>query len=56
MGIYSLCLSPPEGRYVQELIYGLDAHQKLLNLVGEERLKSIKADPETGYASGLDRR
>ena len=44
------------GDYLETFIHGLDDHQGLLELVGQERLKTIQADPETGYASNLDRR
>jgi glutaconate CoA-transferase, subunit A len=42
--------------YLEKFIYGIDNYEELLQLVGEGRLAIIKADPETGYASGLDRR
>jgi glutaconate CoA-transferase, subunit A len=42
--------------YLEKFIYGIDNYEELLKLVGEEHLAVIKADPETGYASGLDRR
>lgn len=42
--------------YLDEFIYGVSDHQRLLSLVGEERIKSIKADPRTGYAVNLDRK
>lgn len=44
------------GDYLETFIHGLDDHQGLLERVGKERLKTIQADPETGYASNLDRR
>jgi len=39
------------GKYV----YDFEEHQELLNFVGKERLANIAADPETGYASNLER-
>ncbi len=39
----------------QRYVYGLHSHQELLDLIGEERLRLIKADPETGYACNLQR-
>jgi glutaconate CoA-transferase, subunit A len=41
--------------YLEKFIYGVNDYKELLQLVGETRLKSIKADPKTGYASGLGR-
>lgn len=42
--------------YLEKFVYGVGDHQELLSLVGEERLAKIKADPRTGYATGLDRK
>lgn len=42
--------------YLDKYVYGVKDHQGLLELVGEERLNKIKADPRTGYAVGLDRK
>jgi glutaconate CoA-transferase subunit A len=42
--------------YVENVIRSVPDHQAFLQQVGEARLKSIKADPRTGYATGLDRR
>ncbi|MBT4512744.1 MAG: CoA transferase subunit A [Chloroflexi bacterium] len=42
--------------YLNRFIYGTSNHRELLDLIGQKRLKSIAADPRTGYASGLDRR
>ena len=39
----------------QRHVYDLEGHQDLLELVGEQRLSRIKADPETGYACNLQR-
>jgi glutaconate CoA-transferase subunit A len=39
----------------QRQVYGLGSHAELLELVGSERLESIRADPGTGYATGMDR-
>lgn len=42
--------------YLDQHIYATPDHAALLKIVGEKRLNAIKADPETGYATGLDRR
>ena len=42
--------------YLDKFVYGVKDHQGLLELVGPERLAKIKADPRTGYATGLDRK
>ena len=42
--------------YLEEFVYGVPNHQGLLNKIGNGRLDTIKADPRTGYAVGLDRR
>jgi len=42
--------------YLDRFVYGVKAHQGLLDLVGKARLAKIKADPRTGYATGLDRK
>ena len=39
----------------QRYVYELEGHADLLNLVGQERLDTIAADPETGYAVNLKR-
>lgn len=36
-------------------LYGVKDHQSLLDLVGEDRLAAIKADPRTGYAVNMKR-
>jgi len=41
--------------YLANSIRSVDDHQAFLRQIGEERLNAIKADPRTGYASGLDR-
>ena len=42
--------------YLDRFVYGVKDHQGLLDLVGKDRLAKIKADPRTGYATGLDRK
>jgi len=42
--------------YLDKHVYGVRDHQALLKMIGPERIKSIQADPRTGYATGLDRR
>ena len=39
----------------QRYVYHPGTHQDLLELLGPERLERIKADPATGYATGLKR-
>ena len=39
----------------ERYVYGPKTHQDLLDLVGRDRLEKIKADPKTGYATGLKR-
>ncbi|MDY6790975.1 MAG: CoA-transferase [Thermodesulfobacteriota bacterium] len=43
-------------KYLEKFIYGVKNHQGLLDLVGQDRMEMIKADPITGYAENLDRR
>jgi glutaconate CoA-transferase subunit A len=40
-----------QGKY----LYGVSNHQALLDLVGQERLTALKADPRTGYAVNMQR-
>ena len=42
--------------YLDEFVYGVQSHEALLTRVGRDRLARIKADANTGYAVGLDRR
>lgn len=42
--------------YVEKYIYGVCSHEEFLKLIGAERLETIKADREKGYAINLDRR
>lgn len=42
--------------YLDKWVFGVREHQELLDRVGAERLDRIRANPETGYAVGLDRR
>jgi glutaconate CoA-transferase subunit A len=42
--------------YLDKFVYGVKDNQGLLDLVGKDRLAKIKADPRTGYATGLDRK
>ena len=42
--------------YLEKFIYGTTDHQALIDLIGKDRIKTIIADPHTGYATGLDRR
>ncbi len=36
-------------------LYGVGNHQALLDLIGQDRLAAIKADPRTGYATNMKR-
>ncbi len=42
--------------YLDKFVYGVKDHQGLLDRIGTDRLAKIKADPRTGYATGLDRK
>lgn len=42
--------------YLDEFVYGVGDHPGLLDKVGGDQLKAIRADSRTGYAVGLDRR
>lgn len=42
-------------KYLSKYIFGIKDHQALIDLVGLKRMEMIKADPETGYASNMDR-
>ena len=42
--------------YLEDVIFGNQTHQKLLDHVGRERLESIIADKNRGYAKHLDRK
>jgi glutaconate CoA-transferase, subunit A len=44
------------GEYLETRIMGMKSHQDLMDHIGTERLDRIRADAETGYATGLDRR
>lgn len=42
--------------YLNRFIFGTKDHADLIRKIGPETLQTIKADPHTGYAIGLDRR
>jgi len=42
--------------YLNESVYGTDNHQDLLDRIDAGQLEAIKADPQRGYAVGLDRK
>ncbi|MCP4749840.1 MAG: CoA transferase subunit A [Proteobacteria bacterium] len=42
--------------YLDEYVLGVRDHQEFLQRIGKENLERIKADPRTGYATGLDRK
>ncbi|MDM8548895.1 CoA-transferase [Desulfobacterales bacterium HSG2] len=42
--------------YLDKFVRSVKDHQGLLDLIGKERIETIKADPRTGYAANLDRR
>jgi len=41
--------------FQEKYLYGVQNHQGLLSLVGQERLEAIKADARTGYAVNMKR-
>jgi len=41
--------------YLEKFIFETDSHESLLALYGPEQLAKIEADPQTGYATNLDR-
>lgn len=43
-------------KYLNDYIYEVKNHQERLDMAGEQRLETIKADPRTGYAVNLDRK
>ena len=43
-------------KYLDDYIHGTKNHQERLDVAGEQRLETIKADPRTGYAVNLDRK
>lgn len=48
--------NPDEFKTFQEThIYGVQDHAGFLNLMGQERMDAIKADPRTGYAVNMKR-
>lgn len=42
--------------YLETFVFTPKDHQALIDLVGDNRMNTIRADPNTGYATGLDRR
>jgi len=42
--------------YLDKWVYGVGEHQELIDRIGMQRIETIKADPRTGYAVGLDRK
>ncbi|MCG8684186.1 MAG: CoA transferase subunit A [Desulfobacterales bacterium] len=42
-------------RFQKTHVYGVSSQKELLDLVGKDRLATIKADPETGYAVNMKR-
>ena len=43
-------------RYLDEWVYGVEAHDEYLKKIGAEMLVKIRANPAIGYAPGLDRK
>ena len=41
--------------YLERYVYGVNGQEELIALVGEERIKAIKADPHIGYAVNMKR-
>jgi len=42
-------------RFQKKHVYGVKDHRALLELIGDQRLATIKADPRTGYAVNMER-
>ncbi len=42
--------------FLDKYIFGPKDHQAFLDIIGKDQLEKIKADPKTGYATGLDRK
>jgi len=42
-------------KYQDKYIYGVKDHEAFLNIVGQERIDAIKADPRTGYSVNMKR-
>ncbi len=42
-------------KYLEKYIYNIKTHEDLINLIGKERIKAIKANSSTGYATDLIR-
>ena len=42
-------------QYLDKYIFGVKDYQATIDLMGDERMSVIKADPRTGYAANLDR-
>lgn len=42
--------------YLDLYVFGVSDHHGLLDMVGEDRLRGIDADSDTGYAKGLERK
>ncbi|MCD4773747.1 MAG: hypothetical protein K8R41_10240 [Bacteroidales bacterium] len=41
--------------YLTKYIFNVKNHEEFLNIIGQNRLKKIKADPETGYSKDMKR-
>ncbi len=41
--------------YLETYIFGTRDHEEYLSLIGEDTLNRLRADPDAGYAPGLDR-
>ena len=41
--------------YLNTYVYGVNDHQSFMDLIGPDTLENIKADPRTGYATGMNR-
>ena len=42
-------------KYLAQYVFGVKNHQAFLELIGQDALENIKADPRTGYATGMNR-
>ncbi len=43
-------------KYLERFVFQPADHRALIELIGADRINTLKADPNTGYATGLDRR
>ena len=58
LNAYRIAAADEQGfqAYLQNHVYGLRDHAQLLELIGQDRFETLKADRHTGYAVGLERK